>query len=189
MEQLTEEKAIRLQIMGVLGWNKPKNKYGIVPGVILSKENDKIFGVLCKPYCISKDQADLCSHVYFFKDEFQQLILEVTENRFFDPNNVGKLLKKSHIALTVFENGHPVWNSKKSIKDFNYGANLLKVSNCLLRSMQKQGDFWEDPLSQNIRKTLLNGLKMEKQYGTKSNYAYSMSRLIDKKFKTDQNEN
>ena len=157
---MSEEQALRLQIMEMMGWNKPGLR---VPGVRTNKNNDGLYAVFMRPFLRVVNDIDQVTRLYFSKDENQQLTVLVTENRAFDKENIGQLQRKSNITLTVWENGRAIWHNESAL------------SQPLYKNMENDPS-WDAPLSQGIRKTIIEGVKMEKE----SPYSYNTIRRRNK---------
>lgn len=160
MDNKDEAKNLRLQIIETMGWKKGEVT---VPGLLTKKTATDLFGVFHKPMCQSTSEGDHVTHLYLSQNDLQQIIVLVTENRFFSPKNIGQLCKKSNVTLTTFENGHAIYHDKKALKTCNYNENFLRLVNQLFKSMNKDDSYWPDSLCQDIRKTLIEGIKIEKE--------------------------
>lgn len=156
---MNEEQALRLQIMEMMGWNKPGLR---VPGVRTNKNNDGLYAVFVRPFSRFVNDVDQVTRLYFSKDENQQLTVLVTENRAFDKENIGQLQRKSNITLTVWENGRAIWHNKSALSHCRYDENLKRVVKPLFKNMENDSS-WDATLSQGIRKTIFEGIKMEKE--------------------------
>ena len=169
---MSEEQALRLQIMEMMGWNKPGLR---VPGVRTNKNNDGLYAVFMRPFLRVVNDIDQVTRLYFSKDENQQLTVLVTENRAFDKENIGQLQRKSNITLTVWENGRAIWHNESALSHFRYSENLNRLLKPLYKNMENDPS-WDAPLSQGIRKTIIEGVKMEKE----SPYSYNTIRRRNK---------
>ena len=158
MKEISEEQALRLQKKETMGWNKPGYR---VPGVRTKKNNDRLYAVFMKPFSCFVNDVDQFTHLYFSKDENQQLMVLVTENRAFDKENIGKLRPASNATLTVWENGIAIWHNKSALSHCKYNENLNRLLRPLFKSMETDPS-WDKQLSMNIRNTIFEGIQMEK---------------------------
>ncbi len=171
MKIITEEQALRQQMIEMFSWKQPGVR---VPGVKIKKQEGSVFAVLYRPFSRFVKDTDQVSHLYFSKDENQQLAILVTENRAFDKENIGKLRNKSNITLTVWENGQAIWHNKSALTHCKYGENLNRLLKPLFKNMENDPS-WDSQLCQGIRKAIFEGVKMEKESPICS---YSMSALF-----------
>ena len=172
MKIITEEQALRQQMIKLFSWDHPGDR---VPGMRMKKKEDGVFAVLCKPFSRFVKDTDQVSRLYFSKDENQQLAVLVTENRVFDKENIGQLLRKSNITLTVLENGRAIWHNKSILPHCKYSENLNRLLKPLYKNMENDPS-WDSQLCQGIRKTIIEGVKMEKE----SPYSYNTIRRQNK---------
>ena len=159
MKIISEEQALRQQMIEMFSWNHPGVR---VPGVRMERKEDGVFAVFARPFSRIVKDTDQVTRLYFSKDENQQLTVLVTENRAFDKENIGKLRPKSNITLTVWEDGRAIWHNKSALTHCRYSENLNRLLKPLFKNMENDSS-WDSQLSQSIRKTIFEGIKMERE--------------------------
>ncbi len=174
MKEMTEEQALRRQLIETLGWNNPRDR---VPGIKVQKTNEGLFAVLNKPFLRRYEEMDQVTHLYFSKMKDQQLSVLITENRVFDKENIGKLNNDSNVMLTVLDGKKPIWNSEAEMKNHKYNESLKRVLKPLFNSMSAENSSWDPNLAKNIRKTLFEGIRIEKENANGLVYPLSKAEL------------